>query len=146
MRVPRALGVRAHPDGVVHRDVLDVEHGQRDAGVHHLEDAVDHVRRRDAAEHGVGSGGSNCFAHRVEHRHAGDAGAALARRDAADERACRAATIFSANSRPVVPVMPCMRMLRIGTDQDRHRAIPALRDIASTTASTRAVASLRDGV
>ena len=129
----------------MHRDVLDVEAGERDAGIHHLEDSVDRILRRDAAEDGVRSRGSNCFAHGVEHGQARNAGAAFAGGDSAHERGTMGDHLLREEP-PGRAGDPLDEDARIGTDQDRHRAIPALRDIASTTASTRAVASLSDGV
>ena len=137
------LGVGTHPDRVVHRDVLDVEHGQGDAGIDHFEQAVDHVRRGDAAQHGVGTGGRDRIAHRIEHRQAGDLGAALARRDAADDR--RPAGHHALGEEPPGRAGDALHQdLRVRIDQDAHAACPdaAARDRASTLS----VASRSDGL
>ena len=72
-RVPRGLRVSTHPDCVMHRDVLDIEHGQGDARVHHFVHAVENVGWGDAAEDGISSRRRNRLAHRVEHGNAAPA-------------------------------------------------------------------------
>ena len=129
----------------MHRDVFDVEARERDAGIHHLEHSVD--RMLGAMQLSTAFAPVAVTASRMEFEHgqARNAGAAFAGGDSAHERGTMGDHLLREEP-PGRAGDPLDEDARIGIDQDRHRAIPALRDIASTTASTRAAASLSDGV
>ena len=93
--MPRRLALRVGPErgGVVHRDALGDDDGQRDLGVDRLDHRVLGERRRHEADRHVRAGLAHRLGDRAEHRQRRavdvDLGAGLAGVDAADDLAAR---------------------------------------------------------